>query len=103
LNPFLACGWFAALVEAKMRPPTAKDFKKIGSAESISEMLSVPLFRILLVAAASNIGASVATVGFFLFLGPVLGVDLEMMTNILVTGFTNLWHFIISPFAGLIS
>ena len=86
-----------------MRPPTAKDFKKIGSAESISEMLSVPLFRILLVAAASNIGASVATVGFFLFLGPVLGVDLEMMTNILVTGFTNLWHFIISPFVGLIS
>ena len=103
LNPFLACGWFAALVEAKMRPPTAKDFKKIGSAESISEMLSVPLFRILLVAAASNIGASVATVCFFLFFGPVLGVDLEMMTNILVTGFTNLWHFIISPFVGLIS
>ena len=101
LNPFLACGWFAALVEAKMRPPTAKDFKKIGSAETISEMFSVPLFRILLVAAASNIGASIATVSFFLFFGPVFGVDLEMMTNILVTGFTNLWHFIISPFTGL--
>ena len=101
LNPFLACGWFAALVEAKMRPPTAKDFKRIGSAESISEMLSVPLFRILLVAAASNIGASIATVSFFLFFGPVFGVDLEMMTNILVTGFTNLWHYIISPFTGL--
>lgn len=101
LNPFLACGWFAALVEAKMRPPTAKDFKRIGNAESISEMLSVPLFHILLVAAASNIGASVATVSFFLFFGPVFGVDLEMMTNLLVTGFTNLWHFIISPFVGL--
>ena len=101
LNPFLACGWFAALVEAKMRPPTAKDFKKIGSAETVSEMFSVPLFRILLVAAASNIGASIATVSFFLFFGPVFGVDLEMMTNILVTGFTNLWHFIISPFTGL--
>ena len=101
LNPFLACGWFAAIVEAKMRPPTAKDFKRIGSAESVSEMLSVPLFHILLVAAASNIGASIATVSFFLFFGPVFGVDLEMMTNILVTGFTNLWHFIISPFTGL--
>ena len=101
LNPFLACGWFAALVEAKMRPPTAKDFKKIGSAETVSEMFSVPLFRILLVAAASNIGASIATVSFFLFFGPVFGVDLETMTNILVTGFTNLWHFIISPFTGL--
>lgn len=101
LNPFLACGWFAALVEAKMRPPTAKDFKRIGNAESISEMLSVPLFHILLVAATSNIGASVATVSFFLFFGPVFGVDLEMMTNLLVTGFTNLWNFIISPFVGL--
>ncbi|HJJ71231.1 MAG TPA: TraB/GumN family protein [Methanocorpusculum sp.] len=101
LNPFLACGWFAALVEAKMRPPTAKDFKRIGNAESISEMLSVPLFHILLVAAASNIGASIATVSFFLFFGPVFGVDLEMMTNLLVTGFTNLWHFIISPFVWL--
>ena len=101
LNPFLACGWFASLVEAKMRPPTAKDFKRIGNAESISEMLSVPLFHILLVAAASNIGASIATVSFFLFFGPVFGVDLEMMTNLLVTGFTNLWHFIISPFVWL--
>ncbi len=100
LNPFLACGWFAALVEAKMRPPTAKDLKAIGNAESIGEMFSVPLFRILLVAAASNIGASIATVGFFLFLGPVLGVDLEMMTNILTTGFTNLWNTIVSLFTG---
>ena len=101
LNPFLACGWFAAIVEAKMRPPTAKDFKAIGNAETVSEMFSVPLFRILLVAAAANLGSMAATFGFFLLLGPVLGVDLEMMTNILVTGFTNLWHFIISPFTGL--
>lgn len=101
LNPFLACGWFAALVEAKMRPPTAKDFKKIGNSETISEMFSVPLFRILLVAAAANLGSMFATFGFFLLVGPVLGVDLETMTNILVTGFTNLWHFIISPFTGL--
>ncbi len=101
LNPFLACGWFAALVEAKMHPPTAKDFKKIGNSETISEMFSVPLFRILLVAAAANLGSMFATFGFFLLVGPVLGVDLETMTNILVTGFTNLWHFIISPFTGL--
>lgn len=102
LNPFLACGWFAAIVEAKMRPPSAKDFKAIAKAESVGEMFSVPLFRILLVAAASNIGASIATVSFFLFLGPVLGVDFDMMTNILITGFSNLWNFIISPFVGML-
>lgn len=98
LNPFLACGWFAALVEARMRPPTSNDFKAISKAESIKEMFSVPLFRIILVAAASNLGSTLGTVCFFIFLTPVLGVDVEMMKEILITGFSNLWNFVISPF-----
>ncbi|MDO5844568.1 MAG: TraB/GumN family protein [Methanocorpusculum sp.] len=98
LNPFLACGWFAAIVEAKMRPPTAGDFKAITKAETIKEMFSVPLFRIILVAAGSNLGSTLGTICFFLFLTPVLGVDIDMMKDILITGFTNLWNFIISPF-----
>ena len=98
LNPFLACGWFAAIVEAKLRPPSAKDFKRIGKAESIKEMFSVPLFRILLVAALANVGGILGTVCFFVFLTPVLGVDVDMMKEILITGFKNLWNFIISPF-----
>lgn len=100
LNPFLACGWFAAIVEAKFRPPTAGDFKAITKAESIKEMFSVPLFRIILVAAGSNLGSTLGTICFFLFLTPVLGVDVDMMKEILFTGFTNLWNFIISPFIG---
>ena len=94
LNPFLACGWFAAIVEAKMRPPTGGDFKAIAKAETIGEMFSVPLFKILLVAAAANIGSTIATFAFFIFLTPLRGVDLEMMTGILTTGFTNLWAFL---------
>lgn len=94
LNPLLAAGWFAAIVEAKMRPPTAGDFKAISNSESIGEMLQVPLFRILLVAAVANIGSSLATFAFFIFLTPLLGVDLEMMTNILVTGLSNFWNFL---------
>jgi len=94
LNPFLACGWFAAIVEARMRPPTAGDFKAIAKAETIHDMFSVPLFKILLVAAAANIGSTIATFAFFIFLTPLLGVDLEMMTNILTTGFANLWAFL---------
>ena len=100
LNPFLACGWFAAIVEAKMRPPSAKDFKRISKAESLKEMFSVPLFRILLVAALANVGSILGTVCFFVFLTPVLGVDIDMMKDILITGFKNLWNFIISPFVG---
>ena len=94
LNPFLACGWFAAIVEAKMRPPSSGDFKAISKAETIGEMFSVPLFKILIVAAAANIGSMIATFAFFIFLTPLLGVNLEMMTNILMTGLTNLWAFL---------
>lgn len=94
LNPFLAAGWFAAIVEAKMRPPTAGDMKAISKADSIGEMISVPLFRILIVAAVANIGSSLATVCFFVFLTPLLGVNLDMMTQILMTGLSNLWQFL---------
>jgi len=94
LNPFLACGWFAAIVEARMRPPSAGDFKAISKAETIRDMFSVPLFKILIVAAAANIGSTIATFAFFIFLTPLLGVDLDMMKEILITGFTNLWAFL---------
>jgi len=94
LNPFLACGWFAAIVEARMRPPSAGDFKAIAKAETIRDMFSVPLFKILIVAAAANIGSTIATFAFFIFLTPLLGVNLEMMTEILTTGFANLWAFL---------
>ena len=98
LSPFLACGWFAALVEAKMRPPRAGDIKAITKAESLKEMASVPLFRILLVAALANVGSILGTVCFFVFLAPVLGVSVDMMKDILIQGLSNLWNCIISPF-----
>ncbi|HJJ35995.1 MAG TPA: TraB/GumN family protein [Methanocorpusculum sp.] len=98
LSPFLACGWFAALVEARMRPPTAGDIKAITKAESLKQMASVPLFRILLVAALANVGSILGTVCFFVFLTPVLGVSVDMMKDILLTGLSNLWNWIISPF-----
>jgi pheromone shutdown-related protein TraB len=94
LNPLLAAGWFAAIVEARMRPPTAGDLKAISKAGSVGEMLQVPLFRILLVAAVANIGSSIATFCFFIFLTPLLGVDLDMMTQILLTGLQNFWNFL---------
>lgn len=100
LSPFLACGWFAAIVEAKMRPPTAGDIKAITKAESLKEMASVPLFRILLVAALANVGSILGTVCFFVFLTPVMGITVDMMKDLLLLGLSNLWQFIISPFVG---
>jgi len=98
LNPFLACGWFAAIVEARLRPPKGSDFKAIGKADSIKGLFSIPLFHILVVAAAANLGSILGTVCFFVFLSPVLGVTGDDMGQMIISGFQNLWNFIISPF-----
>jgi pheromone shutdown-related protein TraB len=94
LNPFLAAGWFAAITEARIRPPTTGDLDAILKTNSIEELLSIPLFHILFVAAVANIGSTFATICFFVFLTPLLGVDLSMMTQILMTGLSSLWQFL---------
>lgn len=75
LNPLVAAGWFAALVEAKIRKPAPSDFRLIFGAESISAMMKVPLFRVVLVAALANLGSTLGTILYFLFIFPVLGID----------------------------
>jgi pheromone shutdown protein TraB len=94
LNPFFAAGWFAAIIEAKIRPPTTGDLKAILRTDSIEGLLSIPLFHILFVAAMANVGSSLATICFFVFLTPLLGVDLSMIVQILMTGLSNLWQFL---------
>jgi pheromone shutdown-related protein TraB len=75
LNPLIAAGWFSALVEAKIRKPAASDFRKIFEAESFTEMWKIPLFRVVLVAALANIGSTLGTILYFIFVFPALGID----------------------------
>ena len=91
LNPLLAAGWFAAYVEAKMRKPAIGDLKRIIVAETFSEMRRIPLFRVVLVAALANVGSTLGTVAYFLFIFPFLGVDL---TVVVTDGFTNMLQMI---------
>lgn len=91
LNPFLAAGWFAAITEAKIRKPQASDFQEILDAESFSKMRKVPIFRVVLVAALANVGSSIGTVAYFIFIFPILGIDPQV---ILANGFSNLVSFI---------
>lgn len=91
LNPFLAAGWFAAITEAKVRKPQASDFQEILDAESFSEMRKVPIFRVVLVAALANVGSTIGTIAYFIFIFPILGIDPGV---ILADGFTNLVSFL---------
>ncbi|WP_214084291.1 TraB/GumN family protein [Methanoculleus sp.] len=91
LNPLLAAGWFAAIVEAKIRKPAAGELRQIVEAETISEMRKIPLFRVVLVAALANVGSTLGTVAYFIFIFPVLGIDPAV---VIVDGFSNMLQII---------
>ncbi|WP_369425337.1 TraB/GumN family protein [Methanothrix sp.] len=61
LNPLVAAGWFAGMVEAWKRKPTMGDVKRLASAESMGEMMENRFFRVVLVAALANLGATLGT------------------------------------------
>ena len=91
LNPLLAAGWFAAIVEAKIRKPAVGEFRQIIEAETLAEMRRIPLFRVVLVAALANVGSTLGTVLYFLFIFPILGID---PTVVIADGFSNMVEMI---------
>jgi len=91
LNPLLAAGWFAAIVEAKIRKPAAGELRQIIEAETFSEMRKIPLFKVVLVAALANVGSTLGTFAYFLFIFPVLGIDPAV---VIIEGFSNMLQMI---------
>jgi pheromone shutdown-related protein TraB len=61
LHPTLAAGWFAGLVEAKMRVPRVKDFQGLSKLESIKDFLNNRVIRVLMVVALANVGSMIGT------------------------------------------
>jgi pheromone shutdown-related protein TraB len=88
LNPLIAAGWFAAIVEAKIRKPAPSDFRKIFEAETFSQMMDIPLFRVVLVAALANLGSTLGTIVYFIFIFPLLGIDPGVVIS---QGIENMW------------
>jgi pheromone shutdown-related protein TraB len=62
LHPFLACGWFAGLVEAFIRKPTVADIENVPEVIlSVKGFFKNRFLRIILIVAMANIGASIGT------------------------------------------
>ena len=61
LNPALAAGWFAGLVEAKMRTPMVKDFQGLSKIDSTRDFLNNRVIRLLMVVALANVGSMIGT------------------------------------------
>ena len=62
LNPMIAAGWVSGIVEAKIRKPTSQDLEELTRAESLRELMRNKVFRILLVAALTNVGSMIGTI-----------------------------------------
>ncbi|HNX39151.1 MAG TPA: TraB/GumN family protein [Methanothrix sp.] len=85
LNPFVAAGWFAGMVEAWKIKPTVSDLKRLAQADSFSQMMENRLFRVIMVAALSNLGAMAGTfIGIYIIWKKLELVDpAEMLRGII--------------------
>ena len=87
LNPMMAAGWFAGLMEAKQRHPTGADLKEITELETFSEMQNNRFFRVIMVAALANLGSVIGTILGVYVMVTVTGLDPR---DIIEAGFNNL-------------
>jgi pheromone shutdown-related protein TraB len=62
LEPFFAPGWFAGLVEAKLRKPLIKDFQELSKIERVRDFLRNKVIRLLMVVALANLGSIIGTI-----------------------------------------
>ncbi len=63
LNPFLACGWLAGLVEASVRKPTVQDLNNISNdIFSFKGFFKNRFLRVLLIVIMANIGSTIGTI-----------------------------------------
>ena len=85
INPALAPGWFAGYVELRHLTVNVGDIgtlndllsdetKPIG--EILGEMFDVPLFKLIMVVALTNVGSIVASALFVSYILPLLGAEL---------------------------
>ncbi len=61
LNPAVAAGWFAGIVEAKLRTPRVKDIYKLRELSSLKEFFNNGFIRLLMVVALANLGSMLGT------------------------------------------
>jgi pheromone shutdown protein TraB len=61
LNPLLAAGWFAGIVEALIRRPRVEDFEQLGNITTLKDFFHNRVTKILLVVSLANLGSMAGT------------------------------------------
>ncbi|MFA6268423.1 MAG: TraB/GumN family protein [archaeon] len=62
LHPALAAGWVSGLVEARFNPPKVIDFEKLPDVSSLGGFYNNKVTHILIVAALTNLGATIGII-----------------------------------------
>ncbi len=79
LNPFLAAGWFAGLIEAKLRKPSGEDVRGMMKVDSLRQLMRNKVFKVIFVAALANAGSMIGTfLGAYVVLH-VVGLDVSQL------------------------
>ena len=106
INPFLAPGWFTGYIELQYNPVNVSDISTLNEIladeerpipELVSDLFGVPLFRLIMIVAATNIGSIVASVLFVAYLLPLFALDLggaAGVTRLLFEGAQNGWEIL---------
>jgi pheromone shutdown-related protein TraB len=72
IHPALAAGWVAGLVEARFNPPRVIDFEELPQVATIRGFYKNKVTHILIVAALTNVGATIGTILAFPALAALL-------------------------------
>ena len=106
INPFLAPGWFTGYIELQYNPVNVSDISTLNEIladeerpipDLVSDLFAVPLFRLIMIVAATNIGSIVASVLFVAYLLPLFALDLggaAGVTRLLFEGAQNGWEIL---------
>ena len=110
VNPLLAPGWIAGYLELRRTPVNIADIGRMNELlgddtrpirEIVAELRAVPLFRLIMIVAATNIGSIIASVAFVTYLLPQFAVDLGgagAVVSLLIEGARTGWMIIAQTF-----
>ena len=86
LVPFIGAGWVAGIVELWKREPTSEDLSKMVHVSTVKELLENRVFRVVLVAALTNLGSMIGTfLGAYVIL-KMYGFDIVESIRITMAG-----------------
>ncbi|WP_117591116.1 TraB/GumN family protein [Haloprofundus halophilus] len=98
VNPLLAPGWFTGYMELRHTAVNVADIGRLNElltdeetplGELLEQMFDVPLFRLIMVVAMTNIGSIIASLLFVTYILPLFGAELggaEAVSRLMLEG-----------------